>query len=43
MDLQTIQDVMAELVPERQEYAKQIKAELGDKTIGEIMVGDVFG
>lgn len=40
---QAIQDVMAELVPERQEYAKKIKSELGDKTIGDIKVEHVFG
>lgn len=34
---------MTELVPERQEYAKKIKSELGDKTIGEIKVEHVFG
>merc|ERR1711977_116706 len=36
-------ETLAEVVPERQEYAKKIKSELGDKTIGDIKVEHVFG
>lgn len=32
---------MAEIIPERQEYAKMLKTEHGDKVLGEIKVDQV--
>lgn len=39
--LQTIKETMAELIPARQEYAKMLKTEHGDKSLGEIKVDQV--
>lgn len=39
----TIQDTLAEIIPARQELAKELKTKYGDKSLGEIKVENVFG
>lgn len=40
---QTVIETLAEVIPERQEFAKKLRAEHGDKSLGEIKVENVFG
>jgi len=39
----TVIETLAEVIPERQEFAKKLRAEHGDKSLGEIKVENVFG
>ncbi|KAM0750135.1 citrate synthase [Meredithblackwellia eburnea MCA 4105] len=39
----TIQETLAEIIPERQAYAKKLRGEHGDKVLGQVTVEQVFG
>lgn len=36
-------EVLSEVIPERQELAKKLRSQYGDKSLGEIKVENVFG
>lgn len=40
---QTIQQVMADIIPHKQAQAKQLRAEHGDKVLGNVTVEQIFG
>lgn len=40
---QSVMDVLAEIIPERQEMAKKLRSEHGNKVIGDIKIDNVFG
>ncbi|KAI5478298.1 citrate synthase [Pseudohyphozyma bogoriensis] len=43
LSTKTIQETLAEVIPERQEYAKSLRKEHGDKVLGQVTVEQVFG